>query len=86
MAKVIGVRHYPPPRWGGFLLWALLNALIVLALGRKPTASPRNVALRVVGSAATLVLIALAWIPFFLPGWQTPAGLIPIYLRLFGLR
>jgi hypothetical protein len=72
--------------WLNVLVWGLLNATAVVVAHRRAAAPPRGPVGRGLASAATLVVVSLLWIPWFLPAWQSPLAAVPIYLRLFLLR
>jgi hypothetical protein len=65
--KLLGLGFFGPHAWDGFLLWALLNALGVLAsrpLAAWHAGGGGRVAL---ARVATFLFAAWCWIPFFLP-------------------
>jgi len=65
--KLLGLGFFGPHAWDGFLLWALLNAVGVLA-SRPLAAWHADGGARVaIARAATLLFAAWCWIPFFLP-------------------
>jgi hypothetical protein len=65
--KLLGLGFFGPHAWDGFLLWALLNAIGVLA-SRPLAAWHADGGARVaIARAATFLFAAWCWIPFFLP-------------------
>ena len=66
--KLLGLGFFGPHAWDGFLLWALLNALGVLA--SRPLAAWHAAggdARVAIARVATFLFAAWCWIPFFLP-------------------
>jgi hypothetical protein len=78
---ILGVR---PGAWAGLVLWAAIHAGGVVALG--PALASRGIPGRVLGAAATHLLVALAWIPLVAFPFGTLGTILRIYLRLVGVR
>jgi hypothetical protein len=81
--KLLGPMLYPPSALLGPLVWAIIAALGVAA-GRIWEPSLGTGVGRVLGTGLTLVLVALAWAAFFLPGWYGLPELLGVYARLAG--
>jgi alginate O-acetyltransferase complex protein AlgI len=66
--KLLGFGFFPVRAWGGYLVWAGLNAAGVLAAGALDRAVPARGPLgRGVRIAGTFLFACFCWIPFFLP-------------------
>jgi len=65
--KILGLGFFGPHAWDGFLLWALLNALGVLASGPLAAWHAAGGARVAIARGATFLFAAWCWIPFFLP-------------------
>jgi hypothetical protein len=74
-----------PGAWAGLAVWAGLHTIAVLAVDRRRLAA-HGAAGRVLGSTATQVLVALAWVPFVAFPFGTLGTIVRIYARLAGLR
>jgi hypothetical protein len=74
-----------PGAWAGLALWATIHAAGVVGFDRMRTAS-RSVAARVLGCAATQLLVALAWVPLLAFPFATLGTILRIYARLVGFR
>lgn len=83
--KLLGPTLYPPSAALGPIVWAVIGAVGVLAGRVWERRLADGGAGRVLGTVLTLVLVALAWPAFFLPGWSGIGPLLRFYGRLIGL-
>jgi alginate O-acetyltransferase complex protein AlgI len=74
--KLLGFGFYPPRQWIGFFMWGVLHALAVIAW---PRGAGKHV---VLARVTTFLFAAFAWVPFFIPGDVTWAGLATILARM----
>lgn len=85
--KVLGPALYPPPAATGFLAWGVGGALAVLA---TRAAAPRLAArmpapaARAIGAVVALVMAALLWVAWSLPGYRSLGDLLAVWRRMFG--
>jgi alginate O-acetyltransferase complex protein AlgI len=74
-----------PGAWAGLAVWAALHALAVIALDRRGPEA-RGAGGRMLGAAATQLLVGIAWVPFVAFPFGTLGTILRIYARLLGLR
>lgn len=85
--KVLSPIYYQPAAATGFLVWAALGAVAVLAtraLGPRFGAVAGGPAGRVAGAALALLMAAVAWVAWSLPGYRSLRDLGAVWLRMFG--
>ena len=82
--KILGLGGFPPSSWVGFLLWGGINAAAVIAA--KWWSAPAFLPGRLARQAATFVIVALAWVPFFLPPGAGLGDCLAVFARLAFLR
>lgn len=79
--KLLGLGYYPAAAWGGFLVWGLVHAGAVTAVGRLERRESAGAVL-LPRRIATFAFAAWAWIPFFLPASVPLAAGIRLMARM----